>query len=151
MQNVRTMKRSLKVYCDTNVYLDILKDDRECAEVSREIMGLLHALGITPYLSTQSIIDASYIMCKGHNYGIDKFIAAFRITKAHFDVVSITSSDILVAEENPNWDFEDTAQMACAARLGCEAILSSDKDFKNQSKVPVYTPREFLAKITGAN
>ena len=145
------MKRSLRIYCDTNVYLDILKDDREGAEVSRRIMGLLHSLGITPYLSTQSIIDASYIMCKGHNYGIDKFIAAFHITKAHFDLVSITTSDILVAEENSIGDFEDAAQMACAERLGCEVILSSDKSFKNRSKIPVYSPRELLAKLTCAN
>ena len=145
------MKKSLNVYCDTNVYIDIMKDDRASSEASSRAFRLMKSRGIKPFLSTQSMIDAAFIMGRTYKYSIERFRNAVGITKTNFNIVSITEEDLLVASESPVRDFEDAAQIACAQRHGCNVIISSDKRFKNYTGITVYTPGEFVSRMTGAN
>jgi predicted nucleic acid-binding protein len=107
--------------------------------------------GIRPYISTQSIVDAAYIMSHTYKYDISRFKDSVRMINGNFNIVSITAEDIIAASGSPIEDFEDAAQVSCAGRHGCRAILSADANLKKCSPIPVFTPEEFIAKLTGGN
>lgn len=102
-------------------------------------------------MSTQSILDAAYIMNHTYKFDIKSFKKALKMTKLLFKVASISESDVEEALNSPMVDFEDAAQIACAKRNGCNIILSSDRKFKDYTEIPVYTPEEFVARVTGAS
>ena len=46
-------------------------------------------------------------------------------------------------------DFEDALQIACAEADNCDFILTSNiRHFQRYTRIPVYTPAEFLEKLT---
>lgn len=145
------MTKNLKIYCDTNVLLDYLCDSRPCYKTVRSLFYYLYVNRIKPYVSSQSIIDAQYSMCSLYKCPVKYFRDSMKALFPAIDIVEIKERDLVVANDSTNPDYEDEAQLACAQRLGCDLIVSSDKGLKSHAKIPVYTPREFVAKITGAN
>lgn len=145
------MTKNLKLYCDTNVLIDFLCDSRPCFKTVRSLFRYLFVNRIKPYVSSQSIIDAQYSMCSLYKCPLQHFRDSIKALFHDIDIVEIKERDLVVANDSTYPDYEDEAQLACAQRLGCDLIISSDKGLKRHSKIPVYTPREFLAKITCAN
>ena len=145
------MTKNLKLYCDTNGLIDFLCDSRPCFKTVRSLFRYLFVNRIKPYVSSQSIIDAQYSMCSLYKCPLQHFRDSIKALFHDIDIVEIKERDLVVANDSTYPDYEDEAQLACAQRLGCDLIISSNKGLKRHSKIPVYTPREFLAKITGAN
>ena len=143
--------KNIKVYCDTNILIDLINEGRGQSCACQRAFCLMQSKGIKPLLSTQSILDAAYIMNHTYKFDTKSFKKALKMTKLLFKVASISESDVEEALNSPMVDFEDAAQIACAQRNGCNIILSSDRKFKDYTEIPVYTPEEFVARVTGAS
>ncbi len=145
------MKKNLNIYCDTNVLIDILKNNRNSSETSYALFHLWYSEGIKPFFSTQSIVDAVYIMCNTYKTPLDILRETISLMIPKIRIASITNLDVLEAVNSEIPDFEDAVQIACAKRNACDVIISSDKKYKKYTGIPVYTPRDFLSSMTGAN
>ena len=60
-------------------------------------------------------------------------------------ILPVNENHIQLAIEKEAIDFEDNVQTACAEEMSDCIITDNKKHFKN-SNIPVYTPKEFLAK-----
>lgn len=143
--------KNLKIYCDTNVLVDYLSADRPCSETVRKMFNLLYSIKMQPCVSTQSIVDAAYIMCQSYKCPVEFFRDSIRKLLPDLAVVCISKGDIFEAAGKAVSDFEDMVQLACAKRNGCNVIVSSDKKFRHYTDINVYTPEELLARVTGAS
>ena len=67
------------------------------------------------------------------------------------DCKIITLEEIMLYEglKSACPDFEDAMQISCAESVDCNYIITRNKkDFGAYTDIPVYTPKEFLKKIT---
>ena len=143
--------KNLKIYCDTNVLIDYLSADRPCSGTVRRLFNLLYSIKMQPCVSTQSIVDAAYIMCQSYKCPVELFRESIKKLIPDLSLVYVTKGDILEATGKTDSDFEDMVQIACARRNGCNVIVSSDRKYKRYTDIDVYTPEEFVARVTGAN
>lgn len=138
----------MKVFLDTNVLLDILIESRPNHLDSTMILRAAEKGAITALLSTQSIIDASYVYTQAGKKPLDRFLAAIELIIGIVEVVPISENDIKAAVRSPFFDdFEDSAQLACSETSGCDVIVTSDRKFRYYSFAPVYTPKGFCDEI----
>ena len=138
---------------DTNVLLDVLcGENRPYSESSRIIVLAIKSDLLEGELSTQSFLDASYILFRGKQNPVfsEKKLRLMDFIK----IDSIDSFDIREAFDSPKGDLEDNAQYACATEAACDVFLTSDKDFIKQYEgenlhIRFFTPEEFVAKLQG--
>lgn len=133
----------MKAYLDTNVLLDILMNSREQHMDSATILRVAEKGAIQAFLSTQSIIDAAYVFSQKEKIPVGQFKNAIRTLLGIVNVTSISENNIKAAIRSSFSDFEDAAQLDCAADTECDVIISSDKKWKDNTAIPVYTPKEF--------
>jgi predicted nucleic acid-binding protein len=141
----------IKVFLDTNILLDILQGGRAQTENSRIIFQAIWDGKIEAVLSTQSMIDASYLVQKA---GMQSafFNTATQCCK-HINIGEIDSFHILSACKNYSGDFEDDAQVALAMDSFCDVFVTSDKKLlSRQAGRPGHqqflTPEQFVVKMT---
>lgn len=96
-------------------------------------------------------MDSVYILTNTYKCPIDALKKAINVLLPHVNMVAVSAEDIREAIDSQIADFEDAVQIACATRNGCGIIISSDKLFKRYTDIPVFTPEEFIAKLTGGN
>ena len=100
-------------------------------------------------MSTQSIIDASYVILRREKLPIVVFKRLLTDLLKTATPVSINANDIGEAIASQMSDFEDAAQIACAVNSGCNVVISSDRKLKDNGQIQVLTPTEFLSKVFG--
>ena len=98
-------------------------------------------------LTTQSIIDASYVYSQREKQSLDLFIEAIGVIMGIVEVEAITEKNISSAIRSPFNDFEDAAQIACSEMAGCDIIITSDHKFTEYTLAPVYTPKSFCTEV----
>ena len=139
----------MKAFLDTNVLLDILMDSRANHYDSSTILRVAEKGEIQAVISTQSIIDASYVFSQKEKQSLTSFKNAIRFILSIVTVASIDEDDIKSALRSPLGDFEDSAQISCAVEAGCDVIISSDRKMKGYTPSTVYTSKEFCDLIFG--
>ena len=60
-----------------------------------------------------------------------------------FKNIELEKTIKLMQEDSDYKDFEDTLQYIIAKDIGCEVIISNDKDFISK-ELPLYNPKEFV-------
>ncbi|MBR1698849.1 MAG: PIN domain-containing protein [Bacteroidales bacterium] len=145
------MARRIKVFLDTNVLLDVLCEERRpYSEASKIVFQAIKSGLLEGELTTQSFLDASYILCRGRN---NPALSERLLRLMDFiNVDSIDSFNIREALATPKGDFEDDAQYACAIEGACDIFLTHDQELIKQYKdvnphIRFYTPQEFVAKL----
>ena len=78
---------------------------------------------------------------------MELFRGAIRTLSNILAIRSITDDDIKYANNSPINDYEDAAQLSCALRRGCDAIVTSDKKYNKYTKVKTYTVEAFYDLI----
>ena len=136
----------MKVFLDTNVLLDVLMESRPWKKDSLDILRVAQRGEIKAYLSSQSIVDASYVFSKSGRGSMDIFKKAIGRIMSIVTVVPVSAENIKSALCSSFEDFEDAAQLDCASEAGCDAIVSSDKEMAANG-FPVYNPGEFCNYI----
>ena len=145
------MSRKTKVFIDTNVLLDVLSEERRSSSDASDLIFQAIKSGLLEgELSTQSFLDASYIICRGRNSALlsEKLLQLMDF----INMGAIDSSNIREAIAASRGDFEDDAQYACAMDGGCDFFLTNDRTFIKKyegEKQPIqfFTPEEFLARL----
>ncbi len=133
---------SIKVYIDTNVYLNSLQERDK--EISKKVLIFLEKRDIKIFVNDLSIINIHYITRKSINREIIK-TELKKILSKH-GLVPIDKFIIENSLDSEFKDFEDGVQYFCAKRVEADLIITNNpKDFKN-SDIKIMTPVEFYSE-----
>jgi predicted nucleic acid-binding protein len=135
------------VFLDTNILMDILANRQPFYKSSSEIYKLGLSKKVIYYTSSNTIVTLHYLL--------KRFIEEDKIRMALdeiTDVIIIIPVDkniIKKSLKSSHKDFEDAIQITAAQSINTmDCIITRDlKDYKF-SEINVYTPDEFLNKIT---
>ena len=142
----------IKAYLDTNVLMDVLQEGRPSSADSRMIFQAILDRKIEAVLSTQSIIDASYLAQKT---GIkQEFFNTVNKCCDYINMDQINTFDLRHACKNYSGDFEDDAQLSRALDTFCDVFVTNDKQFRSRQdgkhkNLRFMSPEEFVAKMKG--
>ena len=135
----------MNVLIDGNIILDVLQNREPHIEASSKVWKLCETNLVNGYVSALTFADMVYVMRKeltpAKIYEVLKKLALI----FHFTELSI--SDMEKAAGMMWKDYEDAVQAATAERIRATAIITrSNKDYQ-QSKIPAFTPAEFLERF----
>lgn len=131
-----------KIFLDTNFLLDYLVRP-EYAEAATQVLRGGSKKGYRFVVSFLTVANFAYINRKMPAELRNKMIEGI---VESFEVAPNTSYHLSGAARLNTTDYEDAIQYLTAVSSGCEAIITRNtKDF-TFSKLPIYTPAEFLEK-----
>ena len=131
----------MKLFVDTNVLLDILLKRKPYCSSSKKAL-LLNNMRDELFFSAKSATDIHYILRKS----MGSFEAQIHIGKlcTLLTCVSTDTNDILCGIVNDFADFEAAVLEATAVRIGANCIITRNKKDFSRSRIPVYTPEEYI-------
>ena len=136
--------RNKKVLLDTNILVDFLAKRPVFFNNAQTIIKKCKDNEITGIVAVHTISTLFYIL--------KKYIPAENVRGVFcnlFEIIEIGSANkesILNALKNKTFpDFEDGLQYQCALEESVDCIITRNKKDFFGSKIPVYTPDEFLA------
>jgi predicted nucleic acid-binding protein len=133
---------SIKVYVDTNVYLNSLQERDN--QISKKVLTFLEERDIKIFVNDLSIINIHYITRKSINRELIK-TELKKILSKH-GLVPIDRFIIENSLDSEFKDFEDGVQFFCAKRVEADLIITNNpKDFK-KSDIKIMTPLEFYSE-----
>ena len=130
---------SIKVYIDTNVYLNSIENRDK--EISKKVLTFLEARDIKIFVNDLSVINIHYITRKS----IDRKLIKVELKKilSKHGLVPIDRFIIENSLDSEFKDFEDGVQYFCAKRVEADLIITNNpKDFTT-SEIKIMTPIEF--------
>ena len=135
----------MRVFIDTNVIIDLLAKREPFYIESQKIFSLSDTNQIELIISSLSIVNTYYILndvmkIKDARLIIGKFKVLVQSSDLSDKIIELALNDAKFK------DFEDGVQYYSALESQCQLIVTRNlKDFKN-SKIPVLSPREFIAR-----
>ena len=139
----------MRIFLDTNVLIDIIQAERESHNYSMAILQAVRISPLTACLSTQSIVDASYVFSQGSKAPLEEFKKAIRLIGSIADILGVEPEDIEAANFGELADYEDAVQLSCAIRNGCDVLITNDRKFQNYAQITCYSPKEFFVHLFG--
>jgi len=110
-----------------------------------EIFEITNTLSIAPCVSSLTIANVNYII--GRLEDKHKALIKTRKLLKLVDVENVGKTVIIKSVQSNFKDFEDGIQNFCAEESNHKIIITRNvKDFKS-SKLSIFNPKEFLAKI----
>ena len=137
------------IFLDTNVVIDLLDRKRECHNQALMLLSAAQKGALKLATSTQSIVDAAYVVTQVNKVSVDTFRRAMALLTDIIDICPVNSLDIAAANDSTVPDYEDSVQLSCALSEDCEAIVTRDKKFKGYTAVSTYTVEEFYRAVFG--
>jgi len=135
----------VKALFDTNVILDVLLDKEPFSEHASYLMSKVERSEINGFVCATTVTTIHYLLSKYLDKEKSKKSIASII--ALFEVASVNRLVIENALKSKFTDFEDSVLHESARHAGAEYIITRNiKDFKS-SKIPAYTPTEFLSML----
>ena len=132
----------MKVLFDTNIILDVLLDRKPFSEHASYLMSKVERSEINGFLCATTITTIHYLLSKYLDK--EKAIDSINSIMALFEVASVNRLVIENALKSKFTDFEDAVLHGSARHAGAEYIITRNiNDFKI-TKIPVFTPTEFL-------
>ncbi len=135
----------MKVLFDTNIILDVLLDRKPFSEHALYLMSKVERSEINGSLCATTVTTIHYLLSKYLDK--EKAMDSIKSIMALFEVASVNRLVIENALKAKFTDFEDAVLHESARHAGAEYIITRNiKDFK-KTKIPVFTPAEFLSMI----
>ena len=141
----------IRAFLDTNILIDLLMEGRPGTAFANSIFQAAKGGHIEVFLTTQSFIDAEYVLSHSPAFNRERVFDAMLKLMGYANVGHIFWTDIRNAILNFSGDFEDDAQFSNACFEGCDVIVTADKEFLHRkvSEGPmVLTPKEFVERLT---
>jgi predicted nucleic acid-binding protein len=135
-----------RMFFDNDVILDISTEREVGTNASVRLLNLVSKGKFNGFVSALTFTNAHYVQRKLK--GRDASITFLKELRLMLRVLSVDDSIIESALESGWNDFEDSVQHFTAVQNGIDCIITRNKDDYKKSKIPVYTPAEFL-KIKG--
>ena len=120
----------IKAFLDTNVIMDVLQAGRPASAFSQIIFQAVFERRIEAVITSQSVIDASYIVFKS---GAES--SFFKTLEKWFDYINmdrIDTFDLRWAIRNFSGDFEDDAQVSRALDTFCDVFVTGDRKLREK-------------------
>ena len=141
----------VKIFLDTNVLLDVLEGDRPSTAYSNLVFQAIRDRLLEGVLTTQSVVDASYIASKRKDSDFNAFCKYTLQLMHYMNIESLDAFDLKDALLHPTEDFEDDVQYSRAVDSACDIFVTSDRRFRRRSPdhsgMLVYTPEELVQKM----
>lgn len=135
----------MKVMLDTNVVLDHLLDRKPFSEYSTAIFSQVEKGTITGVLGATTITTIHYLVAK--ILGPKTAVETIKLLLRLFEIAPINHLVLSGAVELVAKDFEDAVLMEASLHVGVNAIVTRDSKGFSNSKVPVFSPSEFMKTI----
>jgi len=133
----------MKILFDTNIILDLLLDRKPFADHASTLMSRVERSEINGFLCATTITTIHYLLSK--HLDKDKAIISINSIMSLFEVASVNRLVIESALKSKFKDFEDSVLHESARHAGVEYIITRNiKDFK-KTRIPAFTPTEFLS------
>ena len=134
-----------KVLIDTNIVIDLLAKRKGFYDEAAELFSLSDKKELKLTISSLTFANTNYVLAKQKSPKQAKKI--LRKFKVLVEIMNLDDKIIELALSDDEFsDFEDGLQYYSALENGVDLILTRNKkDFKN-SKIPVLTAKEYLAK-----
>ena len=135
----------MNVLIDGNIILDVLQNREPHADASSKVWKLCETNLVVGYVSALTFADMVYVMRKELTPEMIQEVLGKLSLIFHFTELSI--SDLERAASMKWNDYEDAVQAATAERIRAAAIVTRNiKDYQ-RSKIPAFTPAEFLKRF----
>lgn len=135
----------MKVLFDTNVVLDVLLKRQPWCEDVYALWPALRSGHLRGFVGASSVTDIFDIVSKGAGPQVAR--EAVRICLDSFGVAALDKVLLEVACLRSGRDFEDDLQIASAAKLALDAIVTRDAQGFVDSPIPIYTPAQCRAHL----
>jgi len=135
----------MRIFIDTNIIIDLLAKREPFYNESQKIFSLSDTNEVELFISSLSLVNTYYILndvmkIKNARSILGKFKVLIQSNPLSDKIVELALNDEKFK------DFEDGIQYYSALESQCELIVTRNlKDFKN-SRIPVLSPKEFIAK-----
>lgn len=135
----------MRLLIDANILLDVLQNRSEYVKHSSVVWKLCETDQAEGYVSALTFANLVYIMRK--EMDPVKIEETLKELSLIFRFTEFSVNDLVKAAELKWDDFEDAIQSATALRLHADYIITRNvRDF-TKSKVPAFTPSEFIARL----
>ena len=143
---MRNMANNLKVFIDTNIFLDYIERRPVGIKEAIAIFKLAARNDIHLLVSDLTIANIKYITRK--TIPLSEFYRVMRLGRELFSVVPIGEKAIDKAIAIEPKDFEDALQYFSAEQAGADCIITrNSEDFNFSASVKVMTPNDFLFRL----
>jgi len=137
-----------KVFLDANIFIDNEDESRDLEKNSLKVLSFLLKYDVELFTSCDLITTIYYILSKKDK---QKALEAVENINKICRIIDFTNVEVnqtcTLMRENPKFkDLEDTIQYILAKKVGCDLIISNDKDFASD-EIELVTTKEFLEKI----
>lgn len=133
----------MKVFCDTNVVLDVLTQREPFYADSARVWTLAGGGEIQGLVSVASFTNVFYIVRRFANRRAAQ--KAIQLLRATFVPVALDGQMLNQAIDAGFSDFEDAVQYFSALRWGAGCLVTRNPKHFPKDGIPVHTPSEFLA------
>ena len=135
----------MNVLIDGNIILDVLQNRKPHAEASSKVWKLCETNLVEGYVSALTFADLVYVMRK--ELTPEKIHEVLKKQSLSFHFTDLNISDMEKAAGMMWNDFEDAVQAATAERICATAVITRNIKDDQQSKIPAFTPAEFLERF----
>ena len=130
---------SLKIFIDTNVFLDSYLERDE--GIAKSIFDFLENNNIEIYLNDISIINIAYIIRK--SFTKEEIKDKINLMTNQYHIVCASEKIISDANNSGFKDFEDGVQYFCAKKAKVDLIITNNKKDFTLSEIEIFSPIEF--------
>ena len=134
----------MKALIDGNIILDVLQNREPHVDASSRIWKLCETDQVEGIISALTFADLVYVMRK--ELTPDSIHEVLKKMALIFRFTDLSVADMTEAAEMKWNDYEDAVQSATARRVHADCIITRNIRDYLQSKVPAYTPSEFLQR-----
>ena len=137
----------MRFFLDTNVLFDLFQVERPHHSASNGLVKAAVKGRIEVVTTATSVMTMLYSLNK-YDLRMDIVIGRLNSLLPHLIVAHIGTPELLVGINSGWTDLEDAIQFHAALSAGgIDAIVSNDKDFKQQDRIPVLTPAQALKRV----
>ena len=136
----------MRVLFDTNVLLDALLERDPFVENAVFLLNAVRARKINGFMSATTVTDIYYLVRK-RTKSSDKALKAVTNLLRLMNICPVDRMILEAAAFLEGTDFEDNIQLACAASLELNAIVTRDKNGFTASPISIMSPVELKMLI----
>ena len=151
MSIIMSEDHTLSVFIDANVLLDIYDETRVFHTDSlKSITALAERYDVVLFTSCDIITTLYYVLAKNNKaHALEMILDISELC----DIVEFSNKEVLkscemmMLENSPYKDLEDTIQFVLAQKARCKLILSNDKKFVSPT-VELLTTKKYASKLS---
>ena len=130
-----------KVFLDTNFIMDLLVRGPEYSIVAKSVLDEGAVRDYQFYVSFLSVANFAYINRKVEKKRLRENI---ELICDLFNVIPNDKNNLIQAWDYEPTDYEDAVQYSSALSNKCDCIITRNKQDFYFSKLPIFTPEEFI-------